>query len=226
MTNKSSDDRPEFLKTLGVMLPCTVDDVKQAYLAKSKTAHPDAGGDTATFVRIQEAFDRATEYAQFHASRTRWLAACIARYATQEEFSEELKRRGGSVETEKSHWLAAEIGEDFAQVLDKIVAVELTGPQVDDETLAFLVDHREVLSTLRRLNLTGSRISDKGLQTLRVFTGLHVLLLRDTPITQRVFELVEWLPKLEQLDVAGTRVNWWSRMKAKWKYSHLLVRHS
>ena len=221
MTKDSSDGRPEFLKTLGVMLPCTVEDVKEAYLAKSKTAHPDAGGDTATFVRVQEAFEQATEYAQFHASRSRWLASCVARYASQEEVLGELKSLGARVQMETNRWLAAEIGEDFAQVLDKVIGIRWRGPNVDDHALAYLVDQRAVLSTLRRLDLSGSRITDEGLLKLHVFTGLRVLDLRDTPITRRVFDLVERLPKLERLDISGTRVRWWDRLKVRWSYSRL-----
>ena len=44
-----------------MLLPCSPEDVKQAYLAKAKLAHPDAGGNTQQFVELQTAYERAME---------------------------------------------------------------------------------------------------------------------------------------------------------------------
>ena len=60
-----AEARPDFLVALGLIPPCTVEDVKQAFLAKVKTAHPDVGGDAAEFRKLQEAYERATEWAKF-----------------------------------------------------------------------------------------------------------------------------------------------------------------
>ena len=54
-------DRPEFFDVLGLAPPVTVDDIKQAYLEKVKTAHPDRGGEIASFRKLQEAFDQAPQ---------------------------------------------------------------------------------------------------------------------------------------------------------------------
>ena len=43
-----SEGRPDFLVRLGIMLPCSEQDVKEAYLVKAKLAHPDVGGITSS----------------------------------------------------------------------------------------------------------------------------------------------------------------------------------
>src|SRR5215470_9480893 len=100
-----SEARPEFLVTLGLIPPCTVEDVKQAYLAKVKTAHPDVGGDVGEFRKLQEAFERATEWAKFRASRIAWLSTWVEKYVEQEGVVSELQRRGGKVQIEGVDWL-------------------------------------------------------------------------------------------------------------------------
>ena len=85
---------------MGVAPPVTVEDVKQAYLTRVKTTHPDVGGNPADFMALQEAFERATEYASFFESRRRWLSNAVERYVAQEEIITEVRRLGGSVATE------------------------------------------------------------------------------------------------------------------------------
>ena len=92
-----SRDR-SFLHTLGLIPPCTVEDVKQAYLAKVKTAHPDVGGDPAEFRKLQEAYERATEWAKFRASRIQWLSNWVEKYVEQDALVAEIRtaRRQGA----------------------------------------------------------------------------------------------------------------------------------
>ncbi len=71
------DKRPDFMVTLGLAPPYTVEDVKQAYLIKAKTAHPDTGGNAASFRRLQEAFGRASEAAEFHETRRPCIRPCF-----------------------------------------------------------------------------------------------------------------------------------------------------
>ena len=52
---------PECLTILGLLPPVTAEDVKQAYLAKAVTAHPDRGGSPEQFIRLQKAFEEANE---------------------------------------------------------------------------------------------------------------------------------------------------------------------
>src|SRR5215475_1481520 len=86
-----AEARPDFLVTLGLIPPCTVEDVKQAYLTKVKTAHPDAGGDANEFRKLQEAFERATEWAKFRASRLAWLSTWVEKYVEQDDLVAEIQ---------------------------------------------------------------------------------------------------------------------------------------
>src|SRR4051812_26801037 len=117
-TAHENADRPDFLAVLGLMLPCTEEDVKQAYLAKAKIAHPDAGGDVAQFVALQSAFERALEYSRFHAGHRRWLASSMDRYVEQAAVINQIQQLGGKVEVEGIDWLEREVGLDFAQVME------------------------------------------------------------------------------------------------------------
>lgn len=47
---------PAWCDTLGVKLPCSVDDVKAAYRRLAKESHPDAGGDPAIFLALEQAY--------------------------------------------------------------------------------------------------------------------------------------------------------------------------
>ncbi len=53
--------RPTCLKTFGLELPCTEDEVLAAYREKAKEMHPDRGGDLDQFLRLQKHFDQARQ---------------------------------------------------------------------------------------------------------------------------------------------------------------------
>ncbi len=200
------DGRPDFLVKLGVLLPCTPEDVKQAYLAKVRSAHPDVGGTQEDFLAIQQAFDRATEYAHFIAGRRKWLGAQVERYIAQEDALSYVRSSGGRVLYDHKEWLSREIGEDFAQVLDTVSGLLWTGPTVNDEHLDWLGGQREVFSMLRVLDLSDSRISDVGAESLAAFTSLEKLILRNTPVTHQSLKLMESLSNLNELDVRDTKI--------------------
>ena len=46
----------DFYKTLGVERSATPDEIKSAYRKMASKHHPDKGGDTATFQKIEEAY--------------------------------------------------------------------------------------------------------------------------------------------------------------------------
>jgi hypothetical protein len=202
----AADGRPDFLVKLGVLLPCTPEDVKQAYLAKVKSVHPDEGGTQADFLELQEAFERATEYAQFLSGRRKWLAVQIERYVEQEAAIEHLRAEQGQVTLEHKHWLSREIGKDFAQVLDVISAVRWNGPQVGDEQIDWMLQRVALFNALRRLDLSGSRLTDQAVTRLDAFSNLEHLDLRDTPITHRGLQVLDKLPNLGYLNLRGTRI--------------------
>jgi hypothetical protein len=47
---------PPCLVELGLKLPCSVEQVEQAFSRKVRTAHPDRGGDVESFVRLRAAY--------------------------------------------------------------------------------------------------------------------------------------------------------------------------
>ena len=212
---KPIDHNLEFLSVLGLTQPVTVDDVKQAYLEKAKTAHPDRGGDKQEFVRLQQAFEQATEYAQFKAGRMQWLTRWVEQYAEQQQVIDEIKALGGVVEVKADDLVTKSIGPDFATVLDRVVKIRLAGAQVDDRTLLSVASRRRVLAGLRHLELIDTSVSSVGLQNLQ-FEGLQHLDLSGTPVSQRVLEsLLAELPQLETLNLSRTGIGWWPLTKLR-----------
>ena len=54
---------PPCLRLLGLQLPCTEDDVRQAYRQQARALHPDAGGDPRAFVGLRAAYEEALRLA-------------------------------------------------------------------------------------------------------------------------------------------------------------------
>src|SRR3954464_9673470 len=52
-------DKPRCIQALGLKLPCTTDEVLSAYRTKVKEVHPDRGGDSREFLRLQQYFEQA-----------------------------------------------------------------------------------------------------------------------------------------------------------------------
>jgi hypothetical protein len=50
---------PRSVAALGLMMPCTVDDLKRAYRSKVMQLHPDRGGDQRRFMMLQAEFEEA-----------------------------------------------------------------------------------------------------------------------------------------------------------------------
>jgi hypothetical protein len=219
----AAEARPEFLVVLSLIPPCTVEDVKQAFFAKAKTAHPDIGGDPAEFRKLQEAYERATEWAKFRASRIAWLGNWVEKYAEQEQLTAEIQQRGGKVRVEGVDWLRRSFGDDFSQVAAKIFGIELTGPAIDDATLSWLGSFRTLLTSLRSINLTRSAITDAGAQHLAAFPTLREVDLSETKVSGDALIVLERLPELEWLGLKNSNVGMIARMKLKFKYPKVQV---
>ncbi len=217
------EPRPEFMVTLGLLPPYAEEDVRMAYHEKAKRAHPDRGGSVEEFRRLQEAFEQATEYAKFRASRRLWLATQVERYTEHEQVVAEINRRGGAVEIEHIDWLKRSIGEDFAQLTDRLRAIRLRDAANPDEFLDMLRRHPRALGYLVSLDLAGCRLSDRGLLLLPPLELLKRLNLAETPITANGLKLVQSLPRLEWLNLAGTAVGWWSRWRLKRSHPKLTI---
>lgn len=203
---------------LGLMPPYSPDDVKQAYKAKAKSAHPDAGGDPTEFMRLREAYDRAQEYVEFQRSRRHWLASAVERYAEHSHFVDELESQGCDVETETADW-RRELWGDFAQVAESVVGIRARGPQVDDGFIQRLTAHARILQTLRLLDLTGSKLTARGVTELTRIPTLVRIDLRDTRASSAdVRTVCTGLRRLEVLHVAGTRLNSWQRFRLRRRF--------
>lgn len=55
-------ETPRSIAALGLVLPCTEDDVLREYRRRVKKLHPDLGGDKRTFLRLQAHFEEAIRY--------------------------------------------------------------------------------------------------------------------------------------------------------------------
>ena len=53
---------PECIRALGLMMPCSIDDVKDAYRQKAKQTHPDSGGSAEAFLALQENYLEAIDF--------------------------------------------------------------------------------------------------------------------------------------------------------------------
>ena len=203
---------PKCLAVLGLLLPVTAEDVKQAYLAKAMTMHPDRGGDPAQFVLLQKAFEEANDYVQYKAGKLEWLASKIEAYAQQQDVVTETIDRGGEVEMEEADWLRKSFGEDFGHVADKLVSVRLRGPAADDVFAILLGFRADSLKDLAVLDLAGGRLTDEGLLQLKSLTSLRSLDLRGTAVGKLAAEVPSWFPHLEFLGLPAGSVSLFSRM--------------
>lgn len=205
--HSATDGRPDFLVRLGLLMPCSVEDVEAAYRDRAKRAHPDAGGSVDEFIQLQRDYENAREYARFHASRRGWLATVIERYAEQEEVVAEIRRRGGIVETKSNEWIAREIGADFAQVLDKVEGVRLGGSRIKRPDVEWLAEQSRVLGGLHRLDLSGARIGNAAVPALTRFPTLHELNLSGTFVSDRSLRALAGIKTLRRVHLARTLVS-------------------
>ncbi|MFM7205955.1 MAG: hypothetical protein ACKO4T_04705 [Planctomycetaceae bacterium] len=215
MTHASSSadlQTPECLAILGLRPPLTVEDVKQAFMAKAMKAHPDRGGDPQEFIRLQKAFDDATEYVKFKASKLEWLASKIEAYAQQQEVATETIERGGSIEMEETDWLRRSFGEDFGHVADKLVAVRLANGRADDVFAVLLGFRADSLKDLAVLDLAGGSLSDEGLLQFKDLKSLRHLDLRGTQVGKLAAEIPGWFEKLEFLGLPKGALGMFARM--------------
>lgn len=212
MSSSPPNNRPEFMVTLGLLPPYSAEDIKAAYFEKARAAHPDRGGTAQDFVRLQDAYQKAVEYAGLRASRMHWLGAWTERYATQQSLVEAIEQLGGRVIVEPAGSITASIGEDFAHILDQVSGVELKGRKIDANAIDFLLSQRPLLINLRTLDLSGSRVSDVAVARLAVLEKLQRIDLSDTPVTYSGIEPLVRLPYLEELKLDGTQVGWWRKL--------------
>jgi len=211
-SSAADPQHPECLSILGLLPPVTLEDVKQAYMVKAMQAHPDRGGDPQQFIRLQKAFDDATEFVKFKASKLEWLASKIEAYAQQQEVAAETIERGGSIEMEETNWLARSFGEDFGHVADKLVAVRLPNGRADDVFAILLGFRVDSLKDLAVLDLAGGPLTDEGLLQLKDLKNLRHLDLRGTHVGKLAAEVPGWFEHLEFLGLPKGALGLFARM--------------
>jgi DnaJ-like protein len=212
---------PDFLAKLGLAPPYSVEDVKQAYRNKVKTAHPDVGGSAAEFAEIQAAYEQALEYVRFRASRITWLSSHVEQYSAQQAFVADLEHQGGAAEIEGVDWLKKSFGADFAQLVSRIVGLRLSGQQFGDDTIAHLLSERHLLDNLHWLDLSDSSTTDRGAARLVNFPRLRRLDLRGTSISRQAGELIGLLPHLKWVGLPPGLVGPVGRMALRWRRPEL-----
>ncbi len=192
-----------FMKQLGLSLPVTVDDVKQAFFVKARQTHPDHHGDAAEFRKVQEAFDEALEYAQKNGKRLPWLGAQLPMYLAQRNVLDLVERFGGTAVVEQLEWLDETVGEDFSQLADRLREIDLTDRQVDDEQLAQLFQDRDGVRYLESLRLAGTRVTDAGVGVISTISSLKQIDLRRTAVSAGMIRRLRKLPHTEKVDGQG-----------------------
>lgn len=199
---RKSRDR-SFLKRLGLSLPVTVEDVKQAYYVRARETHPDRKGDSREFKEVQEAFDAALKYAETNGKRLPWLSAQAPLYAAQQRLVEMVEAWGGSVEIQQLTWLEDTVGEDFAQLADRLCAIDLTGAQVGDVELVELFSEPDGLKYLDTLSLANTRVTDDAILEVMKASQLRRLDLRGTQVSHGMRRQIAKLPRFDK--VLGTK---------------------
>jgi len=201
------------MATLDLLPPYALDDVLSAYRAKALETHPDRGGSTSEFLKVQEAYERAVEYVAYCGDRRKWIADHVDFYLRQREVAAEVERLGGQVEFEEVDWLKQSVG-DFAALAERLRIIRLRNTAADDAFLTFLAEQPPRIPYLTELDLSGTRISDKGLPALTGLSLLQRLDLSGTRVTWRALSAtVKALPVLESVGLMGVAIGWLSRWR-------------
>lgn len=172
-----------FLRVLGLSLPVTPKDVKQAFRIRARQTHPDHHGDAAEFRRVQEAFDEALAYAEKNGKRLPWLGAQMSQYVAQRAVQESVEAWGGACRMEQLDWLEDTVGEDFALLADRLREIDLTDCDVGDAQISTLLADADALRYLEVLKVAGTRATDASLVRVFRVSGLHHLDVRRTRVS-------------------------------------------
>ena len=111
-------------------------------------------------------------------------------------------------------WVRRSFG-DFASLTETIVSIRYTDRDEAATLIDLLVRDQAVLPALKRLELTGCRVTDALVFQLRVFKRLTHLDLSRTAITERCLAIVDWLPALVDFKIDRTSVGWWARFRLR-----------
>ena len=191
------------LERLGLSLPVTQADVKQAYFAKARDVHPDHGGTAEQFIEVQRAFEEAMTYAAERGKRLPWLGAQMPLYIDQLTAVERIEGWGGRAVIKSLDWLEDTVGEDFALLADQLSEIDLSATEVGDAELEQLGEEVDSLPYVQTLNLSGLAISDAGYDALPRLTGLRHVNLHGTRTTAALHKRLAAQPGMERVEADG-----------------------
>ena len=157
---------------------------------------------------------RPAQYLKFRSDRRLWIATRMDEYLGVVSLVERLRALGAEVDSTMLDWVRRSFG-DFADLTESIVGIRLHDSKHVAEMIDVMINELESLPALKRLSLAGCPVDNLLALELRVFKSLSELDLSRTPITDRALTVVEFLPDLVSLNIAGTSIGWWARHKAE-----------
>ncbi len=201
----------DFLKELGLTVPVTPEDVKQAFRERAKLAHPDReGGSVEEFRKLQSAFDEALEFAQRNGKRIPWVGIQMPIYIAQRHVAELVAKWGGSVEFASYDWLEDTVGEDFATLADRLLSIDLAGQPITDAQLIELCTEADGVRHVELLFLANTNVTDKGILEVTKMRNLRYVDLRDTKVSPAMRKQVARLERIERVE--GLPKSWWQKL--------------
>ena len=218
--NPTGDSRPDFLVVLGLLPPCSAEDVHRAYKARVAELHPDHGGSLPEFLKLQHAYEQAQDFAKLQEGRLKWLATQVEQYVQQQAIVSEVELRGGRVEIEHLAWMQRSFGE-FAILAERLRGIVLRDCAAADELLQYLAEQASRLRHLRDIDLARSLVSDAGLESLCELRGLERINLEGTLVTEAGVVGLSALPELKWINLGNTPLRWWTRWQLARNYPRL-----
>ena len=201
-------ETPDSVRKLGLTLPVTENDVKQAYYAKARDAHPDHGGAAGEFMEVQRAFDEALEFAKRNGKRLPWIGAQMPIYISQECALDLVTQWRGKAVVQTLDWLEDTVGEDFTAMGHRLTEIDLSGVQVGDAEMRALAEEVETLPFLEVLNLADTKVGDEGIRALPRMSALRVIDLRGTRVSHAVRKELAQRPGVERVEGLSRLGGW------------------
>jgi len=218
----SETERAEFLHKLGLGTPFTEEDVRQAYRAKARHLHPDAGGDAHQLQSLRAAHDQALEYLSFRGNRREWIARMVDEQLRRDSLETRLEALGVEVESDENEWQKRSFG-DFAQLSQSFHALRLRPTTQISAAVDLLQSAAEEFREVRLLDAAGAALTDELLKRLTCLPRLIRLDLRRTQVTLQGLAILDQFPWLEDLHLGQTRVSWFGRWSLQRRYPELTI---
>ncbi len=200
-----------FLKELGLSLPVTPEDVKQAFRERAKLAHPDhQGGSAEEFRKLQAAFDKALEFAQRNGKRIPWVGIQMPIYIAQKHVAELVSKWGGDVEFASYDWLEDTVGEDFATLADRLFSIDLADQPIGDAQLVELCEEADGVRHIELLFLANTNVTDEGILEVTKMRNLRYIDLRGTKVSNAMRKQIARLERVDRVE--GIPKSWWQKL--------------